>query len=92
MKMTPGARKLFDAMTALYPDLALPWTNRAKVIAADAGHGSILKEDLEAAIHLAGDEFLPELPMDPGPAAEACPPGPEGVSASNLAEKEDSRA
>lgn len=59
MSLTPAAQRWCEEMAVFYPDEIETWVRRAAVIARAQGKTRIGKLDLDSAMMVAGDEFLP---------------------------------
>ena len=59
MELTAAAKRWCKEMSAYYPREIDEWKRRAAVIARAQKKRQIGKSDLEAAMMVAGDEFLP---------------------------------
>ena len=59
MPLTRAAQRWCEEMAAFYPKEIETWVRRAATIARAQGKSRIGKLDLDSAMMVAGDEFLP---------------------------------
>ena len=59
MPLTPAAKRWCAEMSEYYPEKIEDWQRKAAIIAQAQGKTKIGKLDLDSAMMVAGDEFLP---------------------------------